>query len=235
MANKTNLVVIKKNSLIIPTFLAFAMLAFLISGCKKDDKESVITDIDGNNYHSVVIGNQTWMTENLKTTKYRDGSSIANITDSGEWENYEFGAYCNYDNVEMNGEGYGRLYNWTAANSGVLAPIGWHVPTKAEWDTLIDYLGGADVAGEKLKAIVNSWSDSYFDPSLRSGFNAYPGGLRGSNAGTFDFINMQAWWWTATEEGTYNAWSTSVYNYTPVIRVDYMFKNLGFSVRCIKD
>ena len=122
-------------------FLLFNVLVVLISGCKKEEKESAIVDTDGNIYHSVVIGTQTWMTENLKTTKYRDGSSIANLTDSAEWENCKFGAYCNYNNLKNNGNQFGRLYNWTAANSGVLAPAGWHVATKAEWKLSLIILG----------------------------------------------------------------------------------------------
>jgi uncharacterized protein (TIGR02145 family) len=215
--------------------LLLNVVVFLIPGCGKDDKESAIVDADGNIYHSVVIGNQTWMTENLKTTRYRDGSAIANITDSAEWENYQSGAYCNYDNVKSIGKVYGRLYNWTAANSGVLAPVGWHVPSKEEWDTLIDYLGGIDVAGERLKAIVYAWSDPYLDRSLRSGFNAYPGGLRGFHPGSFDFFNIETCWWTSTEENASWAWYIGVFSYTSAIKEDNFFKSLGLYVRCIKD
>jgi len=224
-----------KIRLALPILLCINVLILLTSGCKKEEKESVIVDTDGNIYHSIVIGTQTWMKENLKTTKYRDGSSIANLTDSAEWENYKFGAYCNYNNLKNNGNQFGRLYNWTAANSGVLAPAGWHVATKAEWETLINYLGGADVAGERIKAIVSSWSDPSLDPSLRSGFNAFPGGLRGFHQGTFDFINTGAFWWTTTEESANWAWYISVFNYTSVIKVDNFNKSLGLSVRCVKD
>jgi uncharacterized protein (TIGR02145 family) len=226
----------KKRTRLYPEFfLILIVLVFFICGCKKEEKESHITDVDGNIYHSVVIGNQIWMMENLKTTKYRDGSSIVNITDSSEWRNYEFGAYCNYGNVKINGEMYGRLYNWAAANSGLLAPVGWHVATKAEWETLINYLGGTEFAGERLKAMYSySWNDMNLDRTMRSGFSAFPAGFR-SPEGNFDFIDSFAFWWTTTEESSNWAWFTSVVNYSQGIRVDNAFKKYGFSVRCIKD
>jgi uncharacterized protein (TIGR02145 family) len=237
LADKFNILKMKKKIRLSPAiFFMLNVLMVLISGCKKEEKESTILDADGNVYHSVVIGNQTWLVENLRTTKYRDGSSIANITDSAQWENYEFGAYCNYDNLKSNGNMFGRLYNWTAANSGVLAPVGWHVASKAEWDTLINYLGGTDVTGEKLKGPYSySWNDQYFDKSLSSGFNALPCGLRGFHDGSFDFINLFAFWWTTTEESSHSAWYIGVYNFTHVINVDYYSKHYGLSVRCIKD
>jgi uncharacterized protein (TIGR02145 family) len=236
LADKFNILKMKKKIRLSPTiFFMLNVLMVLISGCKKEEKESAILDADGNVYHSVVIGNQTWLVENLRTTKYRDGSSIANITDSAAWENYKFGAYCNYNNLKSNGDKFGRLYNWVAVNSGMLAPSGWHVASKAEWTTLIEYLGGAAVAGEKLKASpVDFWGDPYLDKTLCSGFYALPAGSR-DYTGKFDFINWYTVWWTSTAEDTHWAWFTSVVNYYNSVNVDSQLKECAFSVRCVKD
>lgn len=119
-------------------------LLVLTSSCKKDDNNnngSTVKDIDGNVYHTIVIGTQTWMLENLKTTKYSNGDPIPNITDSLTWVSLETGAYCNYNNDENNSVIYGRLYNWYSVNdSRKLAPVGWHVPNDSEWRTLTDFL-----------------------------------------------------------------------------------------------
>ena len=94
-------------------------------------------DIDGNIYHTVTIGTQTWMLENLKTTKFRNGESIPNVTDNAAWAGLTSAAWCDYDNSASNGNIFGHLYNWYAAtDSRNIAPAGWHVPTLAEWDIL---------------------------------------------------------------------------------------------------
>jgi len=111
-----------------------------------------VVDIDGNFYHAVAIGTQVWMAENLRTTKYRDGSPIPNVTDSSVWILTTEGAYCNYNNDTTHSNTYGRLYNWYAViDTRNIAPEGWHVPTQDEWNTLVQFLGGGAVAGGKLK------------------------------------------------------------------------------------
>src|ERR1035437_3093980 len=139
--------------------------AVLFTGCsKKDDplnqennqNTSTVTDKDGNVYHTVTIGTQTWMVENLKTTKYNDGTAIPNVTSVTGWRNLTTGAYCNYENDIANGTKYGHLYNWYAVNTGKLAPKGWHVPTDAEWQTLGNYvkihLGSSGTVAKALAA-----------------------------------------------------------------------------------
>ena len=113
-----------------------------------------VTDIDGNIYNTVTIGSQVWMVENLRVSKYRDGTSIPNVTDNTQWTNLTTGAYCYYDNNSSFNNIYGKLYNWYAVNNSKnIAPLGWHIPSDAEWITLYNYLGGQLVAGGALKSI----------------------------------------------------------------------------------
>lgn len=195
-----------------------------------------VKDIDGNVYHTVTIGTQVWMGENLKTTKYRDGTSIPNITSVTAWSELTTGAYSDYDNTPPNSATYGRLYNWYAVTDGHnIAPAGWHVPTDAEWKTLTTYLGGAFIAGGKLKETgTTHWTIPNTDATNEVGFTALPGGKRSGN-GSFYNIGCDSYWWSTTEYGATVAWdrcisyfSSDVYNYSEG-------KVLGFSVRCVKD
>jgi len=212
---------------------------------------STVTDIDGNVYKTITIGTQVWMAENLKTTKYRNGTSIPNVTTGNDaWLTLTSGAYCNYNNDANNATTYGRLYNWYAVNTGNLAPTGWHVPTDAEWTTLTTYLtnngfgyqgSGSDIA--KSLASTSGWISSsiYADSPANdqtsnnsSGFTALPGGKREGN-GTFYFIGDLGYWWSSTEFSTDYAWYRYLhYDYGYVYRLsDY--KGLGFAVRCVRD
>ena len=115
------------------------LLAFV--ACKKDKPAAeTVTDIDGNVYKTIKIGTQTWMAENLKTTKLNDGTAIPHVTDNVVWQDAVNPAYCWYNNTKAGNEKNGILYNGYTAQNLKLAPIGWHVPTKAEWETLINYL-----------------------------------------------------------------------------------------------
>ena len=152
--------------------LAGSLLAFTTS-CKKDDKEpkqTTVTDIDGNLYHTVKIGTQIWMVENLKTTKYRNGDPIANVT-GDQWDKTISGAYCSYDNSAANVTTYGLLYNWYAVNDPrKIAPEGWHVATYQDWETLA-------ASGQELKesGTVHWISPNNCGPT-DSGFKGLPGG-----------------------------------------------------------
>src|SRR5674476_633708 len=131
----------------------FAILLMFASSFTEGDSSNTVTDIEGNVYHTVKIGTQTWMVENLKTTKYKDGTAIPLVTDNKVWINLPTPAYCWYDNDATTYKNtYGALYNWYAVNTGKLAPTGWHIPTDAEWTTLQNYVGGELVAGDKMKA-----------------------------------------------------------------------------------
>ena len=145
---------------------------------------STMTDIDGNTYTTVKIGDQWWMAENLKVTHYRNGEEIPNITDNTEWANLTSGAYCDYDNNPNNVATYGRLYNWySIEDSRDLAPDGWHVPSRDEWQTMIEYLGGDGIAGGKLKESgTEHWLSPNEGATNESGFSALPSGMRGDNA-----------------------------------------------------
>ena len=198
--------------------------------------EDPVTDIEGNFYQTIRIGTQVWMTENLKTTKYKDATDIPLVTDNTAWLNLTTGAYCWYDNDEATyGDTYGALYNWHTVNTGNLCPTGWHVPTDAEWTTLTDYLGGESVAGGKLKEIgTTHWNSPNTGATNESGFTALPGSSRRSS-GTFDYVGSNGRWWSSTEYFNYSAWHRRMlYDDSGVGRDDYNKKS-GLSVRCVRD
>ncbi|NNG01411.1 MAG: hypothetical protein HKM93_18620 [Desulfobacteraceae bacterium] len=195
-----------------------------------------VTDIDGNVYHTITIGTQVWMVENLGTTKYRDGTSIPNVTDNTTWNNLTTGAYCDYKNTPSNSATYGRLYNWYAATDARnIAPTGWHVPTDAEWTTLTTHLGGERGTGGKLKEIgTTHWTSPNTGATNETGFTALPGGFRSRN-GTFNDIENNGGWWSTTEYDNTYSWHLYIgYNNNSAYRY-FGDKELGVSVRCIKD
>lgn len=198
---------------------------------------STVTDIDGNTYGMVEIGTQIWMSENLKTTRYRDGSSIPEVTGAAAWSNLSSGAYSIYDNDGVN-DVYGKLYNYFAViDSRRLCPTGTHVPTVEEWRKLVEYIGGETYAGDKLK---ESGPDHW--PLGNPGTNTYdftalPGGSRwedGSfhNLGTFTRILS-----TSVNANTPEyIWSIYVVSTDPSAFVSGgASKKLGGSVRCLAD
>jgi len=196
-----------------------------------------VTDIDGNVYHVLQIGSQTWMVENLKSTRYRDSTAIPHVAGT-DWCSGNKGAYCIYDNNPENGPAFGYLYNWYAVNDKrSIAPIGWHVPTNEEWTTLVNYLGGVNVAGGALKS-TNSWLYPNTGATNESGFSALPGGFRSSDSnGAFHSVWEIGRWWSSTEDLAHD---NSVYFWA----LDYLSRNVdhpsgdkhyGFYVRCIKD
>ena len=190
-----------------------------------------VYDIDGNRYNTIQIGYQTWMTENLRTTKYRDGTAIPNITDETEWSNLTTGAYCWYNNGIMNKAFHGALYNWYAVNTGKLCPEGWHVPTQSEWVILSDCLGGHEKAGYKMKC-----NDLYktFGSGSNSGFDAHLSGTRFFN-GDFNQINNDTYWWSSTESHTESAIFVQITDLESILNISNTYKKFGFSIRCIKD
>jgi uncharacterized protein (TIGR02145 family) len=196
----------------------------------------MVTDIDGNVYHTVTIGTQVWMVENLKVTHYRGGEAIDLVTDNAAWEGLTSGAYCEYDNNPGNVDVYGRLYNWFAVNdSRTLTPLGWHIPSDAEWNELTAYLGGEPTAGGKLKeAGLTHWLEPNAGATNSTGFTALPGGHR-DYGGIYSYIQLGGGWWTSTE-ANYNDGvirymdngDQNVWNYLED-------KRYGRSVRCVKD
>lgn len=201
-----------------------------------DQDDEMVTDIDDNTYKTVKIGDQVWMAENLKVTRYRNGDAIPHVKDNATWAGLTTGAYCNYDNIEANASTYGRLYNWYAVNdSRNIAPAGWHVPTDAEWQTLVDYLGGGSVAGGKMKeAGTSHWYRPNTGANNLSGFTALPGGLR-NKYGDYYFFGDTAQFWSSTEHSSNAAWNCYLSNSPAIITRANVDKHHGFSVRCVRD
>jgi uncharacterized protein (TIGR02145 family) len=157
------------------------------------------------------------------------------MTENKEWELLATGAYCNYDNKELNADDYGRLYNWYAVNTGKLAPKGWHVATDTDWSVLTDYLGGLDVAGGKIKEVgTTHWNSPNTGATNSSGFTALPGGGRYFD-GYFTVLNSGAVWWTSTAKDDSYAWFRSIGYNIILVRSDIYILRNGHSVRCIKD
>jgi uncharacterized protein (TIGR02145 family) len=197
-----------------------------------------MTDQNGNTYKTIVIGTQTWMAENLRVTKYRNGDPIPNSTNNAAWIALTTGSYCNYDNATDNDKinTFGRLYNWYAVNdSRNIAPTGWHVPTDAEWTTLITYLGGQSLAGGNLKEIgTTHWISPNDGADNASGFTALPGGYRGTNGEFFTF-GFTGHWWSSSVYDAANAWGLYVNCFDANASRYSKGKSYGFSVRCVKD
>jgi len=201
-----------------------------------EERRNTPVDADGNVYHTVKIGTQTWTVENLRTTKYNDGTAISEVTDQTEWKNCTTPGYCWYNNDETaNKSTYGALYNWYAVNTGKLAPEGWHVPTDADWNILAAYLGGESVAGGALKeAGTTHWTSPNTGANNSSSFSALPGGYR-SFDGYFFSIGNYGYWWSATEGNASVAYGRSLgYDYSDLDRYNY-YKSCGFSVRLVRD
>jgi uncharacterized protein (TIGR02145 family) len=223
---------------IFKTSVFIACIAIVFSSCRKDDdKPTSMTDQDGNVYKIVTIGTQTWMAEDLRTTKYNDGTPITNVTGASEWAVLTTGAYCNYNNTTNTDTlaTYGRLYNWYAVNTNKLAPKGWHVATDDEWTVLTDSLEGKETAGGKLKETgLTHWCSPNYGATNETGFTALPGGYR-DLVGTFYSIGNYGYWWSATESNTGYVWYRGMAcNLSSVYR-NYNNKVVGFSVRCVKD
>jgi uncharacterized protein (TIGR02145 family) len=221
------------------------MIMALIVGCSKGEDSpetpSTITDIDGNVYETVIIGNQTWFKENLNVSKYQDGTPIPEVTNPTQWATLTTGAWCYYENNTENKEVFGKLYNWyavagiydveslnTLSRRKKLAPTGYSIPTDAEWSTLTTFLGAE--AGERMKH--EDWPEADSKIANSSGFSGFPGGIIISN-GSFYLNGDYGFWWCAEGRDSETAWNRSLYNSSIACR-SYDDKNYGFAVRCIK-
>ena len=208
----------KKVSLI---FSLFAIALMMLSGCGESVKES----------H---IGKQVWMTENLYVDKFRNGDPIPHAKTIDEWRVAAFNgepAWCYYDNDPANGEKYGKLYNWYAVNDPRgLAPEGWHVPSLQEWNTLIDHLGGVEVAGMKMIGFEKKSKNE----NDRNDFSALLAGLMGKN-NEFGLLYDATLFWSSTEDRP-EAMGVLLKNTSEENLIIKSFnKEIGASVRCIKD
>ncbi|HUX58350.1 MAG TPA: FISUMP domain-containing protein [Bacteroidales bacterium] len=215
-----------------------------------------VTDADGNVYNTVNIGTQVWMRENLKTTKYNDGTVIPNITDNVAWETSTTGAYCDYDNTLDNSDIYGKLYNWNVAastNPKNVCPTGMHVPTNADWTIMEDYLiaNGYNYDGTfsgnkiaKSLAATTDWDGSSTPGAVgnsdyptyrnKSGFTALPGGQRDS-LGIYAHRRSFGFWWSSSEEDPINALFRRLFFEEIVVLTGSINKQSGLSIRCLRD
>jgi uncharacterized protein (TIGR02145 family) len=205
-----------------------------------ESQAQAVTDYDGNVYDTVHIGTQIWTVPNLKVTHYRNGDPIPNVTDSAIWYNLTSGAYCNYDNDTNNAADYGRLYNWYAVQDPRgIAPLGWHVPTFEDWDTLQIFLGYDLIAGGKLKEIGTAhWMSPNTGASDEYDFTALPGGQRADSiySGTFSEITQQGYWWSSSEMDTTYPWGVNIsYNSEGFTNWAASTRKSGFSIRLISD
>ena len=201
-----------------------------------------VEDIDGNIYNTVRIGDQWWMAENLKTTRYRDGDAIPHAASDSAWVYYaheKIGAWSVYENDDSYGELYGKLYNWHAVGE-LLCPVGWHVPNDDEWTVLEDYLGGEDIAGGKMKSTRTQpdphprWDSPNTGATNKSGFTAFPGGVRYTN-GYFTQIGSAGHWWSTTGYYDNNARTRRLNRNSDRLTRSYQNRNAGVSVRCVMD
>ncbi|MBK7310949.1 MAG: hypothetical protein IPI93_09195 [Sphingobacteriaceae bacterium] len=238
--------------------IIISLLIILAVGCQKQNLDQVqevvvpttttppvgptctgvcVTDIDGNVYHTIQIGTQTWMMENLRVTKYRDGSLIPNTTSITPWSNITTGTWCYYNDNSQNNADYGKLYNWYAVNdSRGLAPANWHIPTYTEWTTLENYLGGNNLAGGKLKETGTShWNSPNTGATNSCSFSALPGGLKQSSGGC-SYQKDFGFWWSTFDIGNNNAYAFQLDKSNGYSDKSYQApKVIGLSVRCIKD
>ena len=193
----------------------------------------VVTDVDGNTYQSVIIGNQEWMSENLRTTKYSDGIAIPNLTDDTEWANDTTGSWCHYENNSDYDDTYGKLYNWYAVETEKLCPIGWHVPTDEDWTVLTDYLGANGYSVSQAIAL-KSTSDWNSDGNGTDayGWLALPGGGRWGSS--FSGIGSGNWW-SSSDNSPGHAWLRYMESSSDTVARGDGYKWDDFSVRCLRD
>ena len=214
---------------------------------------NIAYDIDGNVYHTVTIGTQTWMAENLKVTHYRDGTAIPNITNATSWSILTTGAYCDYNNTPSNSTTNGRLYNWYAATDlRNIAPVGWHVASDSEWTVFENYLIAKSfnfdnsIIGNKIAKSLSSKTNWNTNSNIgaigndlsinnRSGFSALPSGVRVNSTALDDGINTYCHFVTSTEISSTNCWYRGLGYDNNFLSRDNLSKKEGTSIRCVKD
>ena len=212
----------------------FVLTLFLLI-CSQFAAAQSIKDIDNNSYDTVRIGTQTWFTRNLAVTRLNDGTPIANVTSQSAWAASKNASYCWYNNDAANGAIYGALYNGYVVKTDKLCPAGWHVPSHAEWSTLVSTLGGPAGAGGKLKATGTAhWQSPNVGATNEVGFSALPGGYRPSD--NFYVLGVFGNWWSSTEYEPDYAWTQSVKNNEKdILSPSGRDFGSGLSIRCIKD
>jgi uncharacterized protein (TIGR02145 family) len=214
------------------TLLTLALLCLGLTKCHK----TVVRDSDGNIYETVVIGSQTWMAVNLKTTKYNDSSIIKLVSDSACWSKLSTQAYCWYKIDEKSyKDTYGYLYNWYAVHTDKLCPFGWHVPTDEDFKILAAFLGGDSIAGGLLKEKgTGHWMYPNEGGEDKVGFRALPGGYR-STKGECINIGIKGYFWASVPFDVNYAHDLTLTKDERIFYDYTNFKNNGFSVRCLKN
>lgn len=218
-----------KIAIVILLFLSGSILNLL-------QKRETVTDIDGNIYNTVKIGDQVWMVENLKTTRFRDGTALHKVTDKSEWSNLRTSGYCDYGNNQENANIYGRLYNgYAVIDSRYLAPSGWRIASDSDWTKLEKHLCGAKTAGGKLKEKgISYWLYPNICVDEEFGFFAIPGGERATD-GNFLLLSRSCFWWSPAWHDSSSIHYRRIYHNDIIIERDtHPLKN-GFGVRCVKN
>ena len=226
-----------------------------------NDLIPAINDVDGNTYTTTILGNQIWMSENLKTTRFNDGSSITEVKDNSSWILLKDPAFCWYGNNFTSKEFYGALYNWHTINTGKLCPSGWHIPSDDEWTELELFLQNsgfnydgtvdADLDREtknktaKALASASNWAESAIKGSVgntdyelvrnRTDFKALPAGCRKPEDGSFDGVTTSGFWWSSTGNDAGKAWIRNISENESAVSRNHSGKAGGYSVRCIMD
>jgi uncharacterized protein (TIGR02145 family) len=238
------------------TFLTFAGFLWLTFQAQAQ----TVIDADSNVYTTVTIGNQTWMAENLRTTRFNDNSAIPLIKDDKKWATVFSPAYCWYNNSPASRDLYGMLYNWFAVNTGKLCPVGWHVPADSEWTEMEVYLQNkgfnydgtidTDTNRETNNKIacslisITQWQLTTEEGNMgnppnavdrnKTGFNALPGGVRYAT-GRFSLAGNSGFWWTSNKNEAGLAWARYLrYNHSEMSR-GCVGQQIGHSVRCLKN
>jgi uncharacterized protein (TIGR02145 family) len=232
----------KRNQILIYLFAIVGVLSALTYSCKKSDDTNppagnTVTDIDGNVYHTVTLGTQVWLVENLKSKRYKNGDTLTYIKFGKSSNIQQAGGFANYNNDTANSSTYGRLYNWYAViDPRGLAPTGWHVPTDTEWFTLTTYLGTdvTSISGKLKETGFIHWLTPNTGATNETGFTALPGGYR-AYTGAFKDLGNYGMWWSTTELNTTSAWGRSMYFGNTSVGRGPDQKNSEFSVRCVKD
>jgi uncharacterized protein (TIGR02145 family) len=221
--------------------IILVLILGVLFSCKKDDSSkptnpvnTTVTDIDGNTYNTVTIGNQVWMKENLKVSKYRNGDPIPTNLSDTVWSATTTGACAINNNDAGNNTPYGKLYNFYAVSDPRgLCPAGWHVPSDWEWSNLENYLGGDSVAGGKLKSTSSLWTSPNLGATNESGFSGLPGGGR-YDFGNYFLVGYSGNWCSSSEYSASLAHPRILaYNFDFSYRSAFS-KQFGFSVRCLK-
>lgn len=217
------------------------LLSIMISAYGQPLKDTVV-DFDGNVYHTVKIGSQVWMVENLKVTHYRNGDLIPEVTSDTGWYQLTSGAYCNYDNDTSYAEKYGRLYNrYAVVDSRYLCPLGWHVASVLEWRSLKGFIDFENSVGsDPTETDTIYWEYPTSFAKSKSGFKALLAGCRGTNKVFQDLGNI-GYFWSSSAYSGYDFYGVGYGDAWQISKTKDNFEtypyydNKGFSVRCIKD